>query len=339
MFTALVRILSAALLALPFAGSPQERPGPAVVAKVKGETITLDELEKGAAGALNNLVVQRQRILEAELERLLAAKVVALEAKSRGETETDLVQEEVDSKVTPPSAEDIAAYYKANQDRIREPQDKVAPQIRQALFNQRRQKLYTDFVARLKTKYGATTFLEPVRFQVDDLSGPARGPASAVVKIVEFSDFQCPYCAALAKTLADVLRQYGDRVRLVFRQFPLERIHPDAVKAAEASLCASDQGRFWEMHDQLFRGGPLSEPDVVKKAAEAGLAMREFQACLSSGTASERVRADVNAGTALGISSTPSFFVNGRPMRGAVAYTDIVRIVEQELAAGAKRGR
>ena len=122
---------------------------------------------------------------------------------------------------------------------------------------------------------------------------------------------------------------------MVFRQFPLERLHPDAMRAAQSSVCAQDQGKFWEMHDQLFKGG-LSEEEIAKKAAAAGLDADAFKACLAAGKTAERVKADMDAGVALGVTSTPSFFVNGRPLRGAMPYQEVAKVIEEELRAAGK---
>ena len=332
MIAAAVALAGAALVS-GCAGAPQQQPRPPaeVVAEIGGQPITLDELEKSAGGQLLGLSIERHRILEAALERMVAARVLALEAKARGQIEARLLQENVFAKVVAPTGEDVDAYYRARPELAKQDKAKAAPQIRQALFNERRQKAYRDYLARLKAKHGVKTLLEPLRVEVDGTTGPARGPAGAPVTIVEFSDFECPYCRTLARNLAEVTRQYGDRVRLVFRQFPIESIHRNAMAAAKASVCGSEQGKFWEMHDQLFEGGGLAEADLLEKAAKAGLQKEPFQACLASPAAADRVRADVKAATALGVSSTPTFFVNGRPMLGAVPPSEIGRVIEEEL--------
>jgi protein-disulfide isomerase len=313
------------------AGAQQQRQP--LAAQLQGGSIALAEVEKAAAGDLLNLEVQREKILQAQLDRLATGMVVRLEAKSRGLSEAELVQQDVYAKVQEPSVADIESYYQASKDLMKEPQEKAVPRIREALTNQRRQKLYLEYIEGLKAKYQFKSLLEPVRVVVAASTSPAKGSATAAVTIVEFSDFECPYCAALSKTLADLTRQYGDKLRLVFRNFPLERIHPNAMKAAEVSACAAEQGRFWEVHDQLFKGGPLSELEILKRAADAGVKTEDLRSCMSAGRGTERVRDDVKAGIALSIASTPSFFVNGRPMRGAVSRDEIVRVIDQELKA------
>jgi protein-disulfide isomerase len=327
-------LMFVALLTATHVGAQQQQQQKmALAAELKGASITLAEVEKSAAGDLLYLEVQRERILQAQLDRLATAVVVKLEAHSRGLSETELIQQDVYSKAQEPSVAEIESYYQASKDLMKEPQERAVPRIREALTAQRRQKLYLDYIEGLKTKYQYKSLLEPVRVAVDASTSPGRGPATAPVTIVEFSDFECSYCLSLSKTLADLTHQYGDKVRLVYRNFPLDRIHPNAMKAAEVAACATEQDKFWEMHDQLFKGGALSEVEILKRAGDAGVKSDELNACLAAGRGTERVRADVKDGQALSISSTPSFFINGRPLRGAVPRDEILKVVDQELAA------
>ncbi len=112
--------------------------------------------------------------------------------------------------------------------------------------------VFNAFIAGLKKDYNVTSYLEPARVTVATAGFPSMGPANASVTIVEFSDFECPYCGGLYPTLKDIEKNYKDKIRIVYRQFPLTNIHPHAQKAAEASLCANDQGQFWQMHDAMF---------------------------------------------------------------------------------------
>ncbi len=331
MITAAVLSASAAIFSLACAEAPRQQPqAPSptatLVAEIGGEPITLDELEKTAGGQLLSLSIERQRILEATLEQMIAARVLALEAKATGQLEARLIQQNVLAKTTAvPTEAEVNAY-------LEERPGLASPdRARQALLNERRQKAYHDYLARLKQKYGVKTRLEPLRVQVDEGGAPALGPANAPVTIVEFSDFECPFCRTLARNLAEVMKQYGDRVRRVYRQFPLESIHRNAMAAAKASICAGDQGKFWVMHGLLFEGGPLEEANLLEKAAKAGLEAGPFKACLASQAAENRVRADLETATALGVSSTPTFFVNGRPMLGALPAAEIGRVIEEEL--------
>jgi len=171
---------------------------------------------------------------------------------------------------------------------------------------------------------------EPVRVSVEAI-GPSLGPEAAPVTIVEFSDFQCPFCARVVATLKQVREKYGDKVRLVFRQFPLS-FHPHAAKAAEASLCAHEQGKFWDMHEAMFANQQALYPEQLKaKAAELGLNAESFNQALDSGKYAGAVEADLAAGQSAGVSGTPAIFINGRFVNGAVPLEQITAIIDDEL--------
>jgi len=163
--------------------------------------------------------------------------------------------------------------------------------------------------------------------------GPARGPKDAPVTIVEFSDFECPYCGAAHDTVEQVMSTYAGKVRLVYRQFPLS-FHPHAAKAAEASLCAADQGKFWEYHEALFKNQKkLDLPDLKAHAGEVGLDTQKFGQCLDSGDKKKAVDADQQAGLAAGVGGTPAFFINGIFLNGAQPIDEFKKVIDGELAS------
>jgi protein-disulfide isomerase len=172
----------------------------------------------------------------------------------------------------------------------------------------------------------------PPRTEIATAGYPARGPATAPVTIVEFSDFECPFCGRLFPTLKAVEKIYLDRVRIVFRQFPLRKIHPLAQKAAEASLCANEQGRFWEMHDSLFGDQEHLTVDALKaRAAALKLDTALFNMCLDSGKEAAAIDKDIAEGAKAGVTGTPTMFINGRKMVGAQPYAEIQAVIEDEL--------
>lgn len=147
---------------------------------------------------------------------------------------------------------------------------------------------------------------------------PSRGPSDAPVTIVEFTDYECPYCRRYYRqTYHQLLEEYGDEIHYVVRNYPLS-IHPNARKAAEAAECAHNQDRFWDYHDHLFENADALEPSDLKSyARELGLDGGQFDECLESGAESETVDQDMSTGRRLGIRGTPTFFVNGSPLVGA----------------------
>jgi protein-disulfide isomerase len=164
-----------------------------------------------------------------------------------------------------------------------------------------------------------------------EAKGPARGPANALVTIVEFSDFQCPYCSREVPVIERVMKDYDGKVRLVFRHYPLD-FHPFAQKAAEAGACAQDQGKFWELHDKMFTNqNKLGVDDLKGYAKSLGMDPSKFDQCLDSGEKKALVEEDMKAGSAAGVSGTPAFFINGVFINGAQPYEQIKQAVDREL--------
>jgi protein-disulfide isomerase len=167
---------------------------------------------------------------------------------------------------------------------------------------------------------------------VDD--DPAQGPEDAAVTVIEFSDFQCPYCARFySETLTQIIENYGDRIRFVYRDFPLTSLHANALKAAEASECADDQGKYWEYHDLLFQNQAALDVDSLKSyATSLGLDTAAFNECLDSDTHKDEVRKDLEDGVAAGVQGTPAFFINGQLVSGAQPYANFQSAIETALA-------
>ena len=188
-----------------------------------------------------------------------------------------------------------------------------------------------------------TAAASPVTLNVD--GRPFRGSEGAPVTIVEFSDFQCTFCKSYVdQTLPLVLSTYGSRVRYVFWNFPISQLHPQAAKAAEAAMCAGDQGKFWEYHDLLFQNqGALDASSLKSYARNLGMDGGAFDSCLNSGKYTAAVQKDFDEGRADGVTGTPTFFVNGRKLVGAQPFAAFQRVIEDELTrasagSGSARG-
>jgi len=227
---------------------------------------------------------------------------------------------------------EIDRFYEQRKDQIPQSKEEVAPQIRRYLEQTRKQGLFAKMVDELRAEHEPEILLDPMRIEVSEADSPAKGPESAPVTIVEFSDFQCPFCSKIIPTLDRVTKDYADTVRLVFRQFPLHSLHPEAQKAAEASLCAHEQGEFWAMHDAMFEDQEaLGLADLKATAKTLGLDSTTFDDCLDSGKHADQVEADLEAGLAAGVSGTPALFINGRFLSGAQAYDEIAKVIDDEL--------
>lgn len=174
--------------------------------------------------------------------------------------------------------------------------------------------------------------------RVEDVSAdddPQLGNKDAPVVIVEFSDFECPFCARFRQeTLDQIVEQYGDNVLFVYRDFPLSQMHPHAQQAAEASECADDQGAFWEYHDVLFENPAALDTDsLVAYAEQLELDVDEFTECLDSGKYTEEVLADLDDGRTYGVTGTPTFFINGVPLVGALPFSSFQEVIDAELGS------
>lgn len=309
---------------------------PGTAARVGGDAISLSELEQSVATELSRLDQQRQELLGAKLDQLVADRLLGQEAKRRGVSVDALVREEIEAKAGSVTEADVIDFINQNRARLRQPENaelrgKVADFLRQQRLTQRRE----VYVTGLRAHTPVQVYLkepEPIRVKIDPNVGFARGTREAPVTIVEFSDFQCPYCRAVVPTLKAVAARYPDRVRWVFRDFPIESLHPEAPLAHEAARCAGDQGKFWPYHDLLFEQTNLA-PDALKQyAAQVGLEASAFAQCLDSRRHRAGVAADVEAGSRFGVTGTPAFFVNGRPLIGNLPLAEFQRAIERELA-------
>ena len=316
--------------------------GQQAAAVVSGETITVAEVEAAAKSSLQQVdlqLIQCQRqaeqsrfdALDAALKGMVREHMLEKEAAKAGQTVEEYRAAELDNNVPEVTDEDVQAFFDENKARIgNRTLEQIGPQIRQYLEQQAQQQAEESFYSNLEAKYDVSYKLEPPRVEVA-ADGPAKGPADAPVTIVEFSDFQCPFCSRVTPTLEQVTENYGDKVRLVFRQFPLG-MHPNAPKAAEASLCAKEQGKFWEMHDAMFGDqNALGVPQLKATAAKLGLDGEQFDQCLDSGKYEDAVAADMKAGAEAGVTGTPAMFINGQMVSGAVPYEQLSAVIDAEL--------
>ncbi len=318
----------------------------APLATVEGAVITEAEVRGGALAELEALELRilrdtaaqarrRHEIMEASLDRLLGERLLEAEARKQGIPVAALLEKELPAEAMEPTAEEIEAFYGENEERITVSREEALPLVAGHLRQQRQARARERLLARLELEHKAIRLLRPLRFEVPSSGHPSLGPDSAPVVLVVFSDFECPYCRHYGGTLRKVAARYDRQVRLVFRQFPLPSLHPDAERAAEASLCAHDQGRFWEMHDLLFAGTEgLGEKQIEAMAASLELDAAAFGACLRSGRHRDRIRRDIREGSAAGTEGTPTLFINGRYFEGIRSFEEVAAIVEEELAAG-----
>jgi predicted DsbA family dithiol-disulfide isomerase len=321
------------------------------VATVHGEAISEDQVTKAAASDLAKLDAkspkpddktaarQRLEVMWNALNSIIEDKLLGLEAARDQVTKEQLLEIEVNSNVGIPSEQEVEQFYQANKSQIPIPHDQAIPQVRQYMIDRVRESFRDQLMSRLRKEWGVTTSLDPLRTEVATTGFPSRGPANAPVTILEFADFECPHCGGLFPTLKLVEKNYPDKVRFVYRNFPLTNSHPHAAKAAEASLCANDQHKFWEYHDSLFTGQDhLEIADLKRRAVDLKLDTAAFNTCLDSGKFADAVKKDVADGSQVGVTGTPAMFINGRMLGGNQPYADIREVIEDELQR-AKAGK
>jgi protein-disulfide isomerase len=311
--------------------------GDQVVALVNDAPITMAELEEKAAGGLKKLEQERYDLLRQALEALAVEKMVTQEAESFGITPEELLKQEIQDKITPATPEEVARFYEQNKARAggRSLED-VASSIERQLNQNRSASQRDRFLGALKEKSGFQVLLEAPRYDVPIPEGiEIQGVADAKVTVVEFADYQCPYCRRAHPGVERLLADYGDKIRYVFLDFPLD-FHPRATPAAVAAHCAAEQGKYWEYHNNLMEmTGDLSDGDLAKRAEALQLNMDEFSACATSGRHEAKVDYGYKTGQELGVTGTPSYFINGRMLVGARPFEEIKAIVDEELARDA----
>jgi protein-disulfide isomerase len=324
----LAGLLFPVLLASPSCG--QSDP----IAKVAGQPIYEDDLLPLIQPQLRQLRNQEYELKSRALESLVNQRLLEAEAKKKGISREKLLEQEVDSKVHEPTADEVEAFYLAQKDRLKRPLEEIKAQLVEGLHRARIQEARRNYLAGLRKKADVAILLRPPRTQVPHDPSRVRGNPDAPVTMVEFSDFQCPFCQRVQPTLLDILAKYEGRVNLAFRDFPLREIHPNAQTAAEASRCAGEQGKLWEYHDLLFSDlSKLNQAGFTEHARKLGLEMARFDSCLSSGKYKAQVEEDLQAGAEAGISGAPAFFINGVLLSGAQPLSEFERLIDAELAA------
>jgi protein-disulfide isomerase len=331
-------------------GHPAAAPGSAgtterggTLAEVNGASISAGDVDASIAPALSKLQDEIYSSRLASLNSLIDARLIAEEAKKRGLSPDAFVAAELAGKVAPVTDADIAAFYEQNKARLDGDPAKWHDQIRSYLQEKRETAARAALMKRLRESGDVKVFLtppEPYRAKLDLAGAQVRGQRSAPVTLVEFSDFHCPFCRQVQPILLQILQKYGTRVRLVYKDMPIDGLHPQARSVAEAARCAADQGRFWEFHDKVYANPPDgSAVRLQDYASQVGLDGQRFENCRSSRKYERDVQRDVQEGADLGITGTPAFFIDGRVLSGAQPLETFTRIIDEELSTGSTATR
>jgi protein-disulfide isomerase len=308
-----------------------------VVAVYGDQKITAAEIDAELGDQMQEIEKQKHQLRTQAIDKLVIQALVKAEAAKKGQTDEQFLKAEIDDKVPAPGDPEVKAMFEQN----------AAQLPPGAKFEEYRERII-DFMTRPKKQERAKELFgelrkaanvqvkleEPARARKQvEAKGPSRGPEDAKVTIVEFSDFQCPYCSKAKDTVEEVMTAYAGKVKLVFRQFPLD-FHKAAPKAAEASLCANEQGHFWDYHDTLFKNQEKLELANLKEhAASLGLDAAKFASCMESSKFASVVQEDMAAAKKVGVTGTPAFFINGISLSGAQPIEEFKKVIDQELAA------
>ncbi len=315
----------------------------AVVAKWDGGEITYGDLYEDIKGQIikaevDYLTAKYQSESQA-LEGKLMEALLEAEASKKGHADVEtLLKVEIEDKVSEPTEEEKRAFYEVMKRQMRgATYEQVSDRIGEEVKRRQQAELFQAYVETLKGQYNATTdlpFPDLPRLPVSADDDPAIGPADAPVTIIQFAEYQCPYCGKAGEAVDEVMAKYEGKVRMVYRDFPLS-FHPRAIPAAVAANCAGEQGKYWEMHKSLMADQrALEEADLTARAEQLQLDMAKWNTCRQDPKQAEEVQKDFEDGQAVGVSGTPAFFINGLMISGAQPFSEFERIIERELGNG-----
>lgn len=294
-----------------------------VIATYDGKEVTLQELDDSISQDIHNL--RRQK-----LESMIVETLVEKEAKKQGKSGNEYIQSIANAADT--SDKELRKLYEENKQAIG---DRSFKDVKSRLASRQKQQAVVEHIEKLKKEANVHIQLPIPRISVEAI-GPSKGPADAPITIVEFSDFQCPYCSQARQVVDKVVSAYAGKIKLVFRNFPLQ-FHNNAAKAAEAGLCAASQDKFWEMHDWMFENqDKLSVEELKKGASGLGIDSDKFNKCLDSGENTKKVQESMQAASKAGVRGTPAFFVNGMQLSGNQPFEKFKEVIDGELRSLAK---
>ncbi|OGQ44869.1 MAG: hypothetical protein A3H42_02615 [Deltaproteobacteria bacterium RIFCSPLOWO2_02_FULL_46_8] len=299
---------------------------------VNGETITITEIDQSAGGRIAKQVYEMRK---GALDDLIDQRLLEAAAAKKKVSVDELVKQEVEVAVTEPTDQEIQAIYDANKEHFgNEPFDKLKPQIANSLKQNRKNIQKEQFLAKLKqdAKIETKLIAPPVtRVKVEKGDAPAIGPNNAPITIIEFTDFQCPFCGRARPTVNQILETYKDKVQYALRDFPLA-FHQDAMPAHMAAHCAGEQGKYWEYSKILFGNQTSLKSDKLKEySKQVGLDTKKFDECVASNKYAATIQKNIDEASKAGVTGTPSFFINGIMISGAQPFPKFKEIIDAEL--------
>jgi protein-disulfide isomerase len=331
-FTRLLLVVSALWASVAIAAAQDSE----VVVEIQGEKITRAQLQEQESGLLLQARYDFYKAEQKALDELIAKKLLENEARAQNITVDELLKREVESKVKDLTEDQLRTVYDVVAPK--EPFEAVRAKIQESVHNEKVKRARIAYIDSLREKTNVVVLLGPpsADFAVGD--APRLGPANAPVQLVEFADFECPYCIKADAELIKLRAEFGNRISFVYKDFPLP-MHAHAQKAAEAARCAGAQDKFWPYRDRLFTSKGIDVPQLEQLATELGLDSAKFNTCLESGQQAAAVQKDAAEAQKIGLSATPSFFLNGHFFTGAMKYEDLRKMVEKELSASPAKAK
>ncbi len=313
---------------------PTGQVGDAPVAFIGDEPITMSQVEDVAAGEMARLDRERYAAVKITLDRMLDERLLYDAASAEGKTVEEFLIAEIDDKIIQPSDAQIEAHYEKRKNEMARgrPLSAVRHHVINDINTKATNRLREELLERLGKEAGLRVLLEEPRTNVPIPEGePSIGPKNAKVTVVEFSDFQCPYCQKSHPGVQQLIDEYKDRVRFVYRDYPIET-HARARQSALAARCVGEQDRFWEYANNLMTSsGTLLDDDLLSRVQKVGGDVKKFRDCYESRRFDEAIDKSFHDAKRLGLRGTPTFFVNGRSFYGAQTYDSLKALVEEEL--------
>lgn len=304
--------------------------GSSVVAEIAGRKVSADELEEKEAGKLLQAKYKYYLAERDALDQYIDDQLLEMQAKKEGVTLDELFKRHISANIPEPTEDQLRFYYEGVQ--TDEPYEAARPHIVDTVHQLRTKKARDAYIAELRGEYAVVVELNQPSAHVEVGDAPRLGSETAPVQIIEFADYECPYCQQVNADLTKLREQFRNSVSVTYKDFPLP-MHPLAERAAEAARCAGAQGKFWEFHDSLFETKQLQVSGLREQARKLKLDTARFDQCLDSGEQAAAVKKDSKEGQRLGLQGTPSFFINGHFMSGAIGYMKLRDTVMQELGA------
>lgn len=305
--------------------------GGEIIARIDGQSVTDEDVKKIAGPKLQQAQMELYDVRKEAVDQMVEDRILDAEAKKKGVTKEELLKKNVTDKIKVEDKE-VEAFYNDKKSQMQgKSLDEMKANIKGYLHRDKYQKLYGNLIDSLRKGVKVEMLIKAPKVEVAEGDSPAIGPKDAPVKIIEFTDYQCPFCGRARATVNQVLSEYKGKVRYALRDFPLS-FHKDSVKAHESAHCADDQGKYWEMNKKLFENQREIKVEDLKKYAEGiKLNTKKFNECLDSGKYAEKVQKDQQYGEEIGVSGTPAFFINGRMISGARPFESFKSIIEDEL--------